>query len=478
MRAWYLSLGLLMIGGLLSCGHRNEAPLVILITVDSLRWDALGAYGNQRGLTPNLDDFAAQSTRFERAYATSSWTKPSMVSVMSGMLPSEHLVLLSGLQVHLQRAREFAKDSTREQLLGEIEKRLARLAYVPSDVPLFHEYLDGYARGAFVNNPHLHRQFGLDRGWDEYAFFPSKTFQRGQMFANTPIMNARALQFMDDRLGACFTWLHYNDVHYPYGPLEPSLGQIRSQPVPFEMSRYDIHMHESLARQDDPETNQLLRDFYAAGVRQFDAHLGQLFAGLKERGLFDRALIVITADHGEEFREHGEMGHGNNLFDSTLRVPLLLKLPGQREMRVRSDVVSIADVGPSVLTHCGQLDLSPYAARGAPLLTQDGPRKTVAAQLLSNDLRQLYALIDGKEKLIVEPVSGRRYLFLITPDGREIEVEKAEAAHLDELERDLLAAVGDYDFIALCDGKPMPMGQSPEMDPDVVEQLRSLGYVQ
>ncbi|MCB1041440.1 MAG: sulfatase [Acidobacteria bacterium] len=473
MRNW-LVVGVLLLTQS-QCARRDDAPIIILITVDSLRWDVLGAYGSEHGLTPNLDKFARQATRFDRAYATSSWTKPSIVSLMTGLLPSQHLVLMSGLKVHLNRAEQFADTDKKQELMQDVNQRLGRLSVVPPHLPMFQEFLSGYARGAFVNNPHLHAQFGFDRGWDSFGFFPSKTFQTGTMYANTPVMNGRIREFLANHKGPKFVWAHFNDVHYPYGPLETYLSRVRKTEVGFDLTRYDMGMHEQLATNADQDTVSLLFDFYAAGLMQFDANLGQLFQELRQRREYDRALILVVADHGEEFMEHGAMGHGNNLYETTFRVPLLVKLPHQNQPFVRGDVVSLIDVGPSILHYANRLDLSPYSGRSAPLVTESRAGKGAVGALLSNDLRHLQTLVLGDEKIVVDVASGHIDLFQIHGD-HEVPLENQQRAKA--LETKLLAVVGQYNFIGLVDQEPHQHSSDPLIDDHMMEQLRALGYVE
>ncbi|MCG8462507.1 MAG: sulfatase-like hydrolase/transferase, partial [Holophagales bacterium] len=167
-----------------------------------------------------------------------------------------------------------------------------------------------------------------------------------------------ALAFLDahqDR--PSYLWIHHNDVHWPYGPTVDTAELFADEEISAEELRFlGRREHRRLVEKahDDPRSARLLSRLYDCGLRTFDTEIGRFFAALDERGLFEPAAILLTADHGEEFWEHGSFGHGSNLFTESTSVPMILKLPGQTEGSVIETPVSLLDVGPTVLELAGR----------------------------------------------------------------------------------------------------------------------------
>ncbi len=298
-------LGLVLLGTLVSCGGdakpspaavETAKPNVILISVDTLRADHLSAYGYTRNQTPDFDGLAAQGVLFEQAVTPVPLTLPAHTSLLTGTLPIFHGI----------------RDNS-GFVLGD---KPATLAGVLSAA--------GYRTGAFVGSFILDSRFGLNRGFDYYYDdFQSDTlgtvnFQISERRAAEVL--GRALPWIRGTVGQpFFVWIHLFDPHAPY-----------AAPASFRTSG---------------------RLPYDAEVSYVDSELGRFFDGLKSDGLFDGSLIVLTADHGEGLGDHGESTHGMFLYDSTLHVPLIFKLPGNRKAGTRvPDQVRLIDVKPTILS--------------------------------------------------------------------------------------------------------------------------------
>jgi arylsulfatase A-like enzyme/Flp pilus assembly protein TadD len=270
-------------------------PNVILISVDTLRADHLSAYGYAKLHTPNIDSLAAQGILFEQAISPVPLTLPAHASLLTGTLPVFHGI----------------RDNT-GFVLSQKHSTLAQALR-----------LHGYRTGAFVGSFILDSRFGLDHGFEEYYDnFESETLETAKLDiserrAEDVLVEAR--RWISQKAGAdFFAFIHLFDPHAPY-----------AAPAQYQAP------------------NRLP---YDAEVAYVDAELGRFFQFLEEKGLWDDSLVILTADHGEGLGEHGELNHGMFLYDATLHIPLIFKLPGetQRGRRV-SDQVRLIDVVPTVL---------------------------------------------------------------------------------------------------------------------------------
>ena len=291
-------------------------PSVILITLDTTRADRMGFLGSTRGLTPNLDALAHQSLVFTRAYAQVPLTTPSHAAIFTGTYPQFNHVDYMGQPLS------------------------ADLPDLP-DILKHHGYKTGAFVGSLIIDDKNPVAAGFGRGFDTYdAPFHNRSkgedrYQSVERRAGTVV--ASALRWLEThRQGPFFIWVHCYDPHDPYDP-----------PPPFK-TRYA----------DQP---------YDGEIAYTDSAMGKLFSGLKSLGLYDGALIALMADHGEALGEHGEPHHGIFLYDETIHVPLLFKLPHQRFAGKKLDGrVRLVDVAPTILQSVGIR--VPSAIQGESLL--------------------------------------------------------------------------------------------------------------
>ncbi len=285
-----------------SLAAQAEAPNIIFITVDTTRADRMGFLGCKKGLTPNLDTLARQGIVFEHAYSQAPLT------------PVSHATIFTGTYPHFHTVTDFGHPLP------------ALLPYVPE---ILHEA--GYRTAAFIGSlildPKANMAPGFDRGFDSFdaGFHP----KRGPNESRYDSIERRAgdvvghaIRWIDtnkNRQSPFFIWIHLYDPHAPYDP-----------PAPFD---------------------QRFSDPYDGEIAYADSTLGKLFSYLRQRGLYDRALITMMSDHGESLGAHGESMHGIFLYDETIRVPLMFKLPGEllagRRVPGR---VRLVDVAPTLLS--------------------------------------------------------------------------------------------------------------------------------
>ncbi len=274
-----------------------QHPNIVLITLDTTRADRMGFLGSDRGLTPNLDSLAREGVVFSRAYAQVPLTTPSHAVILTGTYPEFNNVNYMGDP--LGKTLPFLPD-----ILRRNGYRTA--AFVGALVLDPSKLAPGFARGFEMYDAGYHRRRGNE---DRYHSLE----RRGEDVVK------RALDWLSKRpAGPFLLWVHLYDPHDPYSP-----------PEPFK-TRYNA----------DP---------YDGEIAYTDSVVGKLLAGLKTRGLFDNSLLAVMADHGEAFGEHGERHHGIFLYDETIHVPLIFKLPGRAAPRTIQDRVGLVDVAPTIL---------------------------------------------------------------------------------------------------------------------------------
>jgi len=290
------------------------APALIVVTLDTVRADHIGAYGYVLPTSPQLDQLAARSDRYTRAVSSAPWTLPSHASLFTGLDPSEH----GAVSVDPE---------------GEGEDAWA----VSSDVPTMAEVLraDGWQTAAFVGNAgYLDARFGLDRGFDLYE----KPTARGSE-ALVPLW--QWLDEVRDPARPAFVFLNLMDAHrlYNLAPLPAWPRPDRAEPGLLD----ELMVQVTRKGQDpDPELRAAVVRQYDHGIANADAALGALVAGLQARGQMSSATLVVTSDHGEAFGEHGYVEHAFDLYQSQIAVPLVIHRPGQSRGRLVDTPVSSA----------------------------------------------------------------------------------------------------------------------------------------
>jgi arylsulfatase A-like enzyme len=334
-----------------STDAEREVSNVVLVTIDSLRADAIGPYDGDR-ISPVLDDLAADGTTFDRAFATGNWTPFSFPSILA----SEPV---------------FARN-------GDIGVTGAEtLASVLSEA--------GIATGGFnAANGFLTSHWGYPDGFDEFEPFVtsvgSSVYSRYlaahptveawiQLIASPfrrlgsklrgrsderPFLDASrmfdvedaATDFIDDADGRFFLWTHYMDTHTPYVPAPRYIREV-SDGIVGTHRMLHAHTRTSLGLEVGERTLSDLRTLYQATVRQVDASVGRILESLEAAGVADETAIVVAGDHGEEFQEHGHLAHYPKLYDELIHVPFIVNVPGEDGGRV-SEHVGLDAIPPTV----------------------------------------------------------------------------------------------------------------------------------
>jgi choline-sulfatase len=418
-------------------GVRN----VLLVTIDTLRADALGTYGSNTGASPHLDGLARRGVLFEQAHASAPNTLPSHSSILTGLQPYHHRV--------------------RENGVNQLAESNVTLAERLRDA--------GYATGAEVADVVLARSTGIGQGFTQFRDIESPGVElqqlrvtrggslddpsaaRDRVDAKTVDLHTRGaaditragIAFLrEHRAGPFFLWLHYFDPHWPYAP-----------PAPFA------------ARFGD--------DRYAGEVAYADESFAGVIEELERMGLDESTLVVVTGDHGEGLGDHGESRHSYLVYQSTVHVPLMFLGPGVPSGRRVSAPVQSVDIAPTVLAWAG-LEPTPGADGVSLLPAFEGgelPGRLVYGESVSLqrlvDVSPLRFVRDGRWKLIHKP---NPELYDLDADPAEVQnLARDDDARVQQL-RERLAAL-------LADRREAPDQGHAELDADTRRQLESLGYV-
>jgi arylsulfatase A-like enzyme/Flp pilus assembly protein TadD len=379
-------------------------PNVVLITIDTLRADRL-----RRGFTPSLDALADAGARFDNARTVVPLTLPAHVTLMTGALPAAHGVHDNGV------------------------------VFKPGPPTIARVFRDaGYRTGAFVGAYVLNRRFGLHDGFDTYDDAVHRDPEQGARLEaerrGADVINA-ALGWVREAPQPFFLWVHLYDPHAPYDPP----GEFR------------------------PSANG---NPYDAEVAYADAQVGRLVAELRVRGLLDRTIVSVAGDHGEGLGDHGEQTHGMLVYDSTLRVPLIVAAPGWTTPTVFTDTVSLTDLAGSLL-HMARV--TPPAGMGGSFLLSRKPQdRDVYGETEYPRVagwHPLASLVDDRWKLIL---SSETELYDLSVDqGETKNLASTKPALVEGMRRRVLELARARDTAA----------SQPAISAEAAERLRALGYV-
>jgi arylsulfatase A-like enzyme len=401
-----------------------EAPLVVLYLVDTLRADHTGVYGYERPTTPELDAFAEDAVVFDHAIVHASWTKPSVASILTSLLPGQHRA------VQLRDA------------LGESNVTLA-------------QRLDehGWATGAAIANSVIYgAESAFDRGFDSFVGLHTDDDRRSKLVDADVVVDA-ALAWERSRQGLpTFLYVHTMDPHVPYTP-----------PVPFDRM-FEPHPSDGHPARDprtdfrEPLDRERMVAQYDGEIAYGDREFGRFVETLKGAGVYEDALILFVADHGEEFLDHGRWLHGRSVFDELVRVPLVLKLPGNRHAgrRVAGQVQGV-DIVPTVLEAL-KLPLPPGLA-GQPLqraIESEGPERPALSEISHRGF-VAFGVRTDKDKFIrrFSPETDELFFDLIEDPGEQVNAiaDHADRARLLQIRGEEAMSPNPYRYVVQVTGR-------------------------
>ena len=393
---------------------------VIVFTLDTTRWDHLGAYGDAGASTPNLDRLASEGVLFEQAIAAVPLTLPSHSTMFTGLLPPRHGVRDNGGYV--------------------LDPKHRTLASILKD--------DGLKTGAFVGAFVLDAKWGLDQGFDTYVdqfdVAKYKTVSLGGVSRRAGEVLDNAMPWLEQNVDhPFFAWLHFYDPHTPYEPPEPFRSRFRSRP-------------------------------YAGEIAYVDYQIGRVLQWLDTKGLADRTIVVAIGDHGESLDEHGESTHGLFIYDATTRIPFIVRAPydSMRGRRVPS-LVRSEDLMPTLLDLMARRIPDEVEGRSlAPLMTGTAPSMSLDAYSESLYARHHFGWSELKSLR-----SGRfKYIATTRPELYDLEQDPGEKKNLYEERRQLGERMAEV-LNRLATEAPAASKGPSAVDPETRERLAALGYI-
>ena len=449
----------------------DDVPNVFVITIDSLRVDRTGLVAGEKSLTPALDELASKGWAFRRAYAQASWTKPSVASLFTSRFPGEH-------GANLRRDR------------------------LPDNGPNMAESFAraGYRTAVFSANPWIAPAFGFDRGVEYFFESDREPYSRlvillkglkaidrvvpGKVVSTLVRYGERAVGLGDDSPSNCdrdtiltnafdqwlreapeipaFAYFHFMSPHIPYDPPNRNDNFANEDQVALLTKTHAI----------EPERRAELVGLYDETVRHGDHILRDVMRSIEAVGAADKTVFVITADHGEEFYEHGRWGHGKSLYDEVVNIPLVFSGPGFSPETQREGPAMLVDILPS-LAGVGQLRHD-AAWRGANLAEISARRTAFAELIREGGLSSVMLFRDGK-----------KYLETVHELGDDPVVELFDTAK-DPTEKRNTAQAYEPEWKALLAAKRSQSAGSPKSTSNRTkrskfseadrERLRQLGY--
>lgn len=394
---------------------RTRRANVILITLDTTRADHIGAYGYAAAQTPRIDALAREGVLFEHCITPTAYTMPSHSSIMTGLYPPAHGVRLNG-----------------DAALGDAQTTLAEKLSA-----------SGYRTGAFVGAFVLDGRWGLRQGFDHYddhfQLGPDQRLDLAKVQRPANEVVDAGLKWLDeDRSRPFFAWMHFYDAHTPYEPPEPFRAKFSGK---------------------GPNA------MYDGEIAFADSQVGRVLDWLKEKGIADNTVVIVTADHGEGLGSHGEGEHGYYIYDYAVRVPLIIRAPGIAARRVANQVRTI-DIFPTVI------DL--VSGRKPAIFGADSEKEPRHAYSESMATRLQY----GWAALYSVRTKDFKYIDAPRSELYDLRTDQGETKNvLDENRRVVIRLRDELREIREAAEKLAPKSQEANLDQETLSKLASLGYI-
>ena len=353
----------------------TSLPNVVVFVVDSLRKDHLGCYGYGRDTSPNIDAFAKEAYRFTRCIASSSWTRPAVASLLSGVYPNRH-----------------GGQGNRHVLRGGIP-------WLPNLLSS-----EGYTCEALVATPDVLPVWGFGPGFARFVDANALLQHQAPSSHGTFVDEAVTMLTLLEGL-PWFFYVHGRGAQAPYAPPPAYLARMYPPTMPSELEAQ--RKVEMIAK-------------YDGAIAYADAQFGDLLEALKARGQYDNTMIVVLGDHGEEFWEHGGTAHSKTLYGEVVEIPLLIKLPRQTQGKTIDALVALQDIAPTVVDYLGLPTAESFQGRSMrPALEAGAEIREVAVAALHTEEWWLQSAIGPGEKYIEELRTGNFAWFNLAEDPRE-----------------------------------------------------------
>ncbi len=463
-----------------SCESDSSPASVLLISIDTLRADHLGCYGYapyDEPVSPAIDKLAVEGTRFDHFYVPRGQTAPSLCSMMVGAFPSTHGV------------RENA-----QQFRGDPATMAECFEDAGYDTAAFISYVPAHVEG------HPSKGFQLSKVTSEGKHGPAKKSQKSSWDRQASRLAMKWLRERDSGSAPFFVWTHFYQVHRPYLPPPPYhtqfTGDYRGQLYdanPDNLVKADAYL-DFMTLADRPlsdEDHEFILALYDGGIRATDQLVKELLDTLEEQGLSDNTLVVVTADHGEDLGDHHRYYfHGNSVYDSTLRVPLVMRWPGRIPAgQVVSDLAQNVDLFPTLTELVlGEATTTPENVSHAPRILRPDQGSGARDYVYSEWQDLVFTIRDEQWKYVFNPqgIHPKKPPYYHRKDslGYPLACQELYQVSRDPAEQKDLAAQESsvvprlrgliHDFNA----RPQRIdGWATTVDPEEIEKIKALGYV-
>ncbi len=430
--------------------HPEKRPHILVYVVDTLRADHLSCYGYSYRTSPVLDQFAQENAIYSSAYANSPWTRPSGASILTGLYPKNH-------------------------------KTTGRFGKLSEEIITFPEILkkEGYMTAAFNGNGNLNRIFGFSRGFDKYEELSG--IYPGTLNITAQEMNRRIFDFLDEYHRRedhppLFLLIWTMDPHDPYTPRNENKDKFDVEKhqyidtYPFDFMEDVRFGRISLS----PSQLEFVKTRYDQEIYENDAAFSQLLDKLKELGFYEDMAIIFTSDHGEQFFEHGGVKHGENVYNESVHIPLVIKAP-RMEKGIHRDRVQLSDIFPTVLDIAG-IPVT-YDLDGHSLLSLSDSQRNVYFENYRGGNR--INAVMGQDRKLIYNLEFRRpphhpYIPLLEMYLLEDEQEQNPVK---------LDAFADYSLLQELmiyrnmESRRDIQAEQAEIPPELEEELKALGYI-
>lgn len=449
--------------------HVKKKPHVFIYLIDTLRADHLSCYGYSRETTPNIDKFARSGILFKNCFATASWTKPAVGSILTGLYPIRH-------------RGEDKKDklSTEVETLAEVLKS------------------HGYSTIHITPNVNTSKEVNFDQGVDFYTF--SQGGKHIDLFYHSSeYLNSELFEIIEKTPGLMhkplFAFLHTVDPHDPYTPEKPFLKFKKKDKKRENLGLPDYIRMKKASKGLSQEDIDYIKSLYDCEILHNDYYFGKFIDFLKKKGLYENSIIVLVADHGEQFDEHNRLFHGHSIYNEEIHVPLIIKFPhGEYSGMQTNAVVSQVDIFPTILDYLGSDIGSEFSADvdGISLfkiLTDNCCKRSLfVKEELNRDenhKNNFLGIIDTSDKikhiitytdeLFINALNVESYnLTLDFSEKRNLLKEKAGDFQSRSIKFFADYFLEEMESLGLKEEEKLDL---KKLDPEKVKQLRALGYI-
>jgi len=440
----------------------GKKPHVFIYLIDTLRADHVSCYGYSRETTPFIDRFSNQGILFKNCFAVASWTKPAVGSILTGLYPHKH-----------QGEDRKDKLSIDVETLAEVLKA------------------HGYTTIYITPNVNSSMEVNFHQGVDYYLF--SKGGNRLERFYHSSeYVDAEFSELMENNPHLVekplFAFFHTVDPHDPYTPKEPFLKFKKVDKTRENLVTPDNIRIKKATTGLSPEDLDYLKSLYDCEILHNDYYFGKWLEILKEKNLYENSIIVLVADHGEQFDEHGALFHGQSIYNEEIHVPMVIKFPGEEfSGRQTSIMVSQVDIFPTILDYLG-IDF-PYSVDGVSLfnilLEKRTPRHLFIKEKLNGDVKSNFiGIIDtgNRTKYIITYINE---FFIKAQDIERYDMGRDYREGGDIFEKGNVYRYKGVKFLAdyflqqmnLYDFRKAEQLDLDKLDPEKIKQLRTLGYI-